>query len=328
MTFKYYNAYINEVSTVAGPYEKRGPLTKYFDKTYDDFYFKRPTWEQAESKLIEDSVDILLKKLNKTKFEIDTHVSGDLLNQIVATNYASANLGIPLLGIYSACASSVEGLIIASSLVEADMVKNAIASVSSHNQAAEKQFRYPTEYGGPKSKTATFTNTGGASVYVSNDKKGIKIESATIGKIVDMGIKDVYHMGAVMAPSAADTIYQHLLDTKRDPNYYDLILTGDLGVYGKDILHEIMRNEYNIYLNNHDDAGTMIYDLENQPVFAGGSGPVCLPLVAYGKIFKKMKNKEIKRVLLVATGALHSPTMVNQKLSIPSISHAISLEVI
>lgn len=328
MTLKYNNTYINGASLVAGPYEKRGPLSKYFDKAYDDFYFNRPTWEQAESKLIEDSVDILLKKIGKTKFDIDVHISGDLLNQLASTNYASSNIKIPLLGIYSACASSMEGVIIASSMVDKDVVKNAITSVSSHNQAAEKQFRYPTEYGGPKPKTATFTNTGGASIYLSKDKSDIKVESATIGKVIDYGIKDVYHMGAVMASSAADTIYNHLKSLNRDINYYDLILTGDLGVYGKKILKDYMKTEYNISLNNYDDAATLIYDMDNQNVFAGGSGPSCLPLVAYGLILDKMHKKELKKVLLVATGALHSPTMVNQKLSIPSISHAISLEVV
>ncbi|MEG1647811.1 MAG: stage V sporulation protein AD [Bacilli bacterium] len=328
MTIYYSNTYINETSTVAGPYEKKGPLTKYFDKTYNDFYFKKPTWEQAESKLIEDSVDILLKKIGKTRFEIETHISGDLLNQLASTNYAARNIGIPLIGIYSACATSVEGLIIGSNMIEARQIKNCIVSVSSHNQAAEKQFRYPTEYGGPKPKTATFTNTGGASAYISNEKTGIKVESATLGIVKDLGIKDVYHMGAVMAHSAGDTIYRHLSDTKRNINYYDLILTGDLGIYGKKILIDYMKTEYNLNLNNYDDAGTIIYDLDNQPVFAGGSGPVCLPLVAYGIIFKKMKKKELKKVLLVATGALHSPTMINQKQTIPSISHVISLEAI
>ncbi|MEG1987533.1 MAG: stage V sporulation protein AD, partial [Bacilli bacterium] len=182
----------------------------------------------------------------------------------------------------SACATSVEGLIIGSNMIEARQIKNCIVSVSSHNQAAEKQFRYPTEYGGPKPKTATFTNTGGASAYISNEKTGIKVESATLGIVKDLGIKDVYHMGAVMAHSAGDTIYRHLSDTKRNINYYDLILTGDLGIYGKKILIDYMKTEYNLNLNNYDDAGTIIYDLDNQPVFAGGSGPVCLPLVAYG----------------------------------------------
>lgn len=326
MTFHYQNVYLNEVSTVAGPYEKKGPLSSYFDKTYDDFYFKKPTWEQAESKLVEDSVDILLNKIGKTRFDIDAHIGGDLLNQLSSTNYAAINLGIPLLGIYSACATSVEGLILASNMIDAGQVSNCVCTVSSHNNAAEKQFRYPVEYGGPKPKTATFTNTGGAAAYLSNVKKGIKVESATIGIVKDLGIKDAYHMGAVMAPAAADTIYRHLVDTNRDASYYDLILTGDLGIYGKDILMDYMKKEYNITLKNYDDSGTMIYDYDTQPVYAGGSGPVCLPLVFYSYILPKMKKKELKRVLLVATGALHSTTMVNQKLTIPSIAHAISLE--
>lgn len=328
MTIKYNNVYINDVATVTGPYEKKGPLQSYFDKGYDDFYFGMPTWEQAEGKLIEDSVDILLSKIGKTRFDIDLHISGDLLNQTVASNYASASLGIPYLGIYNACATSVEGIIIGANMVDKGQIKNCICSVSSHNNAAEKQFRYPVEYGGPKPKTTTFTTTGGASCYITSCNKGIRIESSTVGTVNDMGIKDAYHMGAVMAPAAAETIYKHLMDTKREPDYYDLILTGDLGVYGKKILKEYMKVEYNINLRNYDDTATMIYDLDNQPVYAGGSGPACAPLVTYGYIFSKMKKKEIKRVLLVATGALLSPTMVNQKLSIPSVAHAISLEVI
>ncbi|MDD4719183.1 MAG: stage V sporulation protein AD, partial [Bacilli bacterium] len=204
MTFTYNNVYINETSLIAGPYEKKGPLGNSFDKVYDDLYFGEKTWEQAESKLIEESVDILLNKTNKKKKDINLHLSGDLLNQIVATNYASAKLGIPLLGLYSACATSVEGLIVGANMIEAGQIKNCISSVSSHNNAAEKQFRYPVEYGGPKPKTATFTATGGTSAYLSTTKKGIKIESGTVGTVSELGITDPYHMGAVMAPSAGD----------------------------------------------------------------------------------------------------------------------------
>ncbi len=328
MTIKYNNVYINDVATVTGPYEKKGPLQGYFDKGYDDFYFGTKTWEQAEGKLIEDAIDILLSKIGKTRFDINLHISGDLLNQTVASNYASASLGIPYLGIYNACATSVEGIIIGANMVDKGQVQNCICSVSSHNNAAEKQFRYPVEYGGPKPKTTTFTTTGGAACFITSNSKGIKIESSTIGTVCDMGIKDAYHMGAVMAPAAAETIYKHLTETKREPGYYDLILTGDLGVYGKKILKEYMKVEYNINLKNYDDTATMIYDLDMQPVYAGGSGPACAPLVTYGYIFSKMQKKEIKRVLLVATGALMSTTMVNQKLSIPAVAHAISLEVI
>lgn len=328
MTIKFDNVYINNTGTVTGPYEKNGPLQSYFDKSYNDFYFGLKTWEQAESKLIEDSIDILLNKIGRTRFDIDLHISGDLMNQLTSSNYAASKLGIPYLGIYNACATSTEGLIIGSSLVDRKIIKNCICSVSSHNNAAEKQFRYPIEYGGPKRKTTTFTTTGGASAYLSNEKKGIRIESGTIGSVIDMGIKDVYNMGAVMAPAAAQTIYEHLRDTKREIDYYDLVLTGDLGIYGKKILKEYMETEYNIKLKNYDDTACMIFDLDNQPVYAGASGPACAPLVTYGYIFNKMKKKEVTRVLLVATGALMSPTMVNEKMTIPSIAHAISLEVI
>ena len=328
MTFKYSNVYINDTATITGPYEANGPLSKYFDKSYNDLYFNTKSWELAEIKLIEESIDILLNKVGKTKFDIDVLVSGDLLNQIVATNYAASSLGIPLIGIYGACSTSVLGLIIASNMIEAKQVENAITSTSSHNNAAEKQFRYPVEYGGPKRKTTTFTSTGGASAYLSKNKKGIKIESATLGTVVDLGVTDVYHMGAVMAPAAAKTIYDHLRETKREIGYYDLILTGDLGMYGKDILKDYMLTEYNIELKNYDDCGSMIYDINKQPVYAGASGPACAPLVTYGYIFDKMYKKEIKRVLLVATGALMNTTMVNNKSTIPSIAHAVSLEVI
>ena len=328
MTFKYNNVYMNETSTVVGPYEKKGPLNHYYDKSYDDLYFGAKTWEQAEIKSIEDSVDILFQKIGKTRFDIDLHIGGDLLNQIVASNYAAANLGISFAGIYSACATSMEGLILGANMVEAKQIKNCICTSSSHNNGAEKQFRYPVEYGGPKPKTATFTSTGSASAYLSSSKKGIRVESGTIGNVVDLGISDVYHMGAVMAPAAASTIFQHLRDTKREAGYYDLILTGDLGCYGKDILKEYMMKEYGVDLKNYDDSATLIYDLKHQPVFAGSSGPACLPLVSYGYILDRMKKGELRRVLLVATGALHSTTVVNQKLTIPSIAHAISLEVI
>lgn len=328
MTFKYDNVYINDSSTVVGPYEKNGPFGNLYDKTYKEFYFNEKTFEQAESKLINESVDILLNKSNKKADDIDVHISGDLLNQIIASNYAASKIGIPFLGIYSACASSTEGILIASNMIDKSQIKNAIVSVSSHNNSAEKQFRYPVEYGAPKKNYTTFTTTGGASILISNEKSNIKVESSTIGKVMDMGVTDVFNMGGVMAPAAAYTIYTHLKETGRTIDYYDLILTGDLGKHGKEILKEYMMEEYNIELKNYDDSACMIYDLDKQPVYSGGSGPACLPLVTYTYIFDKMKRQELKKVLLVATGALMSPTSVYQHLTIPSIAHAVSLEVI
>ena len=330
MTFKFDNVYIENVSTVAGPYEKKGPLGSFFDKTYGDFYIGENTWEKAESKLLEESVDILLNKTKKTPIDIDVIISGDLLDQICATSYGLKKFNIPTLGIYSACSISTEGILIAATLIDSGFVKNAIVSVSSHNLASEKQFRNPVEYGAPKPKTSTFTTTGGASILLSDIKSKIKVDSATIGKISDMGIKDPNNMGAVMASAAGDTIYQHLKEVKRDINYYDLIITGDLGIYGKEILKDYMLEKYKIEIgNNYQDSGTMIFDLDKQKdVHAGGSGPACSPLVNYSYIIPLMKTKKFKKVLIVATGALFSPSSIYQKESILSISHAVSLEAI
>ena len=327
MTFKYNNVYINETSTVVGPYEAKGPLAKYFDKSYSDFYFNEKTWEQAEIKSIYDSVEILLNKSKKNTKDIDVHIGGDLLNQLVATNYASRFFNIPLIGIYSACSISCLSMILASNMIEAKQIRNAIITASSHNNGAEKQFRNPVEYGGPKKEYTTFTTTGCASALISSSKSNIRIESATLGRVCDLGIKDVFNMGAVMAPAAASVINEHLKDTARDISYYDLVLTGDLGRVGEFILKEYMKKEYNINLKNYNDSATMIFDLENQPVYQGGSGPACLPLVTYSYILDKMKKGKLRKVLIVATGALMNTGMVNQHLSIPSIAHAVSLEV-
>ena len=330
MTYKYNNVYVMESSTVVGPYEKKGPLGDKFDKSYDDLYNGEKSWEQAEVKLLEESIDILLKKINKKKDEINLVVSGDLLNQVTSSSYAVQKYNIPFLGVYSACASSVEGMIIASSMIDSGKVENAIVSTSSHNMSSEKQFRNPTEYGAPKPKTATFTSTGGASLFLTREKTDIKLEATTIGRVIDKGQNDPLNMGAVMAPAAADTIYRHLKDLNREPSYYDLILTGDLGVYGKEILIDYMKTEYGLDIShNYNDCGTMLYDLNNQKeVMAGGSGPVCSVLVLYSHILNLLKQGKIKTVLLAATGALFSPTFVYQHVDINAISHAVSLEAI
>lgn len=330
MTYEYENVYLKDASTVVGPYEKKGPLGNKFDKSYDDLYNGEKSFEQAEVKLLEDSIDILLKKVEKTKSDIDLIISGDLLNQVTSSSYGVQKYNIPFLGIYSACASSVEGIIIASSMIDSKKINNCIVSTSSHNMSSEKQFRNPTEYGAPKPKTATFTATGGASCFLTNEKTDIKVSATTIGKVIDKGQKDPLNMGAVMAPAAADTIYRHLKDLKRDVSDYDLILTGDLGTYGKEILVDYMKTEYGLDIsNNYNDMGTMLYDLDNQKeVLAGGSGPVCSALVCYSHILSLLKKGTIKRVLIAATGALFSPTFVYQHIDINAISHAVTLEAI
>ena len=328
MTFKYNNVYINEVSTITGPKEGEGPLSKFFDKSYSEYYMGSDTWEQAEVKMNTENIDLLLNKSNRSKKDVDIFISGDLLNQIVASSYAASTLNIPYMGIYSACATSTEGIIIASNMIEGGLINNSIVNVSSHNNASEKQFRYPVEYGGPKPVTQTFTVTGSASALISNKKSNIKVESATLGKCIDSGVKNVFDMGSVMAIAAADTIDKHLKDTKREIGYYDLILTGDLGMYGKNLLKDVLKDEYGYDTKNVDDSACMIYDINKQSVYAGGSGPACIALVTYSYILNLMKQGKLNRVLMVATGALMNPTMVNQKLSIPSIAHAVSLEVI
>lgn len=323
MTIKFNNVYIGESCTVVGPYEKSGPLSNYFDKTYNSLSFGCDTWEKAETKMIKNCINILLRKIKNN--HIDLLVSSDLSNQLIASNYASINYNIPYIGVYSACASSISSILVASSMIENKSIKNAIVTSSSHNNSAEKQYRNPIEYGGPKKCYCTFTTTGCGAVYLTNKKSNIKIESITIGKTIDKGITDVSNMGAVMAPAASDTLNTHLKDTKRDASYYDLILTGDLGHVGYDIFKLYTKLEYNINLKNYNDCGCMIFD-NDKKFYQGGSGVACLPLVSYSYIFKMMKEKKLNKVLLIATGALMNTTSCNEKLSIPSIAHAISLE--
>ena len=327
MTQKYNNVYIKETAVITGPYEKKGPLSKYFDLSYDDLYFGASTWEQAEMAILEKSVNVLLGKSHLNKNNIDLFISGDLLNQLVSSNYVASRLNVPFLGIYSACASSCEGMIIAANMIESRVANNIIVGVSSHNNGAEKQFRNPVEYGGPKKKTATFTVTAGTSALISSSKSNIRLESSTIGTVCDMDQKDPYHMGAVMACAAGDTIYKHLMDTKRSIDYYDMVFTGDLGVIGKKILKDYMKKAYNVKLSNYDDTACMIFDLNKQDVYSGGSGPACISATTYAYILNQMKKGVWNKVLIVATGSLHNTSVVNQKLSIPSIAHAISLEV-
>ena len=326
MNIKFNNVYVDDVSTIAGPFVINGPFK--YDDIYEDFYDEEDTFEKCEIKQLKKCIDILLKKTKKEEKNISFALGSDLMNQITISNYTFKDYAIPFLGVYNACASVCEEILIASSILDKYKDKCSIITTSSHNTTAERQYRNPVEYGSPKPKTTTFTVSGATAMMLTNKKTNIKVESATIGKVIDMGINDVYDMGSVMSPSAAYTLNEHLKQTNTKVNDYDLILTGDLGKYGKDLFKEYVKEEYNIILeDNYNDSATMIYDY-NDNVYAGGSGPSCLPLVVYSDIIPKLKNKEIKKVLLIATGALMSPTTINQKMSIPSISHAICLEAI
>ncbi len=319
---KYKNVYLDDYFTIVGPLEKESHLKKY-NLTMDDYYYKEKTFEQAEVKMQSDVVNNLKKNNSLNDSDIDLLVGGDLTNQIAVSSYNAKNYNIPFLGVYSACATFPEELILASNFVDCSGFKKVITVVSSHNLTAEKQFRYPVEYGAPRPHTSTFTTTGAIATLVGRKESKIKIESSTIGVAIDMDISDANHMGAVMAPAAASTLLRHLTDLKRDASYYDLILTGDLGCVGGKIFQDYLETNYGVHLKNYLDAGCELF-LDSQETYAGGSGPACLPLVLFCKI---LTNKKYKKILIIGTGALHSTTFVNQKMSIPAIAHAVSLEV-
>lgn len=321
------NVYVVNSATIGGLKEKEGPLNRYFDNTYDDLYCGCKTFEQAEQKILKESIDMALKKSKLKDKDIDIMFGGDLLNQITSSTYVSRDYCIPLIGTFGACSSSMLTLGLASSYVEAGFAKKALAFTSSHNATAERQFRYPTEYGVQKPDTTTYTVTGAGAIIVSDIISDIKVTSFTIGEVTDYEFSDANNMGVAMAPAAYKTLKQHFKDTNRDFKYYDLILTGDLSTYGKRVILELFKKE-NIELSNYEDCGLLIYDKKNQNVFAGGSGCACCAVTTYGYVLDKMRKKELKKVLVVATGALLSPTLIQQKETIPCIAHAVSLEVL
>ena len=319
-SFKYDNVYLKDYETIAGPEEEKGNIT--YQNTISDYYFGEEKIEDAEIKMQNICLTNIIKR-NKLTNKIDLLVGGDLLNQIAITSYNIVNRNIPFLGLYNACATFNESLIVLANMIDKDLIKNGLAITSSHSLNAERQYRFPVEYGSPKKSYTTVTSTGAACCLLSKEPSKIKIESSTVGTIVDYGIKDVSNMGAVMAPSAAVTLNKHLKELKRDINYYDLIVTGDLGKYGSNLFLKLIEEDYKYIPNNYFDSSSIMYK-ENQNMYQGGSGPVVVPLVLFNKI---IKDKQYKKILILATGALHSPLMVNLKKSIPSITHAVSIEV-
>lgn len=325
-TIKLENAYLDSSAIVGCKMEKEGPLASYFDLLYDDLYCNERTFEKAEQRLVKDAFKCVFKKSEFKEKDIDVMFGGDLLNQITTSSYISRDYNIPFIGTFSACSSFTLTLGLAASFVNFGYAKNALAFTSSHNATAERQFRYPLEYGVQKKDTTTYTVSAGCCSVVTSNARKIKISSFTIGKVNDIGMNDANDMGNAMAISAYDTIKTHFKDLNLDYDYYDLILTGDLSGYGKQTLIEMFKRE-NIVLNNYQDCGLLIYDVNKQKVFAGGSGCACCGSVTLGYIKDKMEKGELNKVLVVATGALLSTTSVGQKETIPSISHAIGLEV-
>lgn len=311
-SMKFKNIYLGDYSTISSKDEK---ISTTF--TIDDYFVYENTSENAEVKLQKKVVNDILER-NK----IDLLVGADLSNQLGITNMTMKDERIPFIGVYNACASFPLELITASSFLNNSAFKNILCLVSSHNLNAERTFRYPIEYGSPRRITQTFTATGAVAGVVTKNETSIKVESVTIGKVIDYDIKDVNNMGAVMAPAAVDTLRTHLKDLKRDISYYDLVLTGDLGKLGSELFVSLL-SSYDITIDKYIDAGSILIT-DKKLTDQGASGPACLPLVLYEKI---LKGEKYKRILIIGTGALFNTTMVNQHRTLPAISHAVSLEV-
>ena len=314
-TINFNEAYIKTWFTLGGPEEAEGKI-RNANMYIKDYYYGCNTFEEAETKMINTCIENI-----KMKEPINLVIGGNLSNQLRTLNNSLKKYKYPYLGIYSACSSFIEGLIIGSTLLKD--IDNICVVTSSHKLVSERQFRFPNEYGSMKKHYQTETITAAISLLLTNQLTKYKINTATIGKVIDYDIKDAANMGAVMAPSAAYTIYEHLKNTNHTSDYYDLIITGDLGTVGLNILKELLLNTYEINPSNVIDAGCFIYPDDKE--VSGGSGPTCLPFYMLNKI---LKNRNIKRILAVGTGSLHNTTMVNQHNSIPSISHAIEIEVI
>lgn len=325
-SFKLNHVYVHECASVCGIDEYKGPLGEFFDKHYENYHCNTKNFECAERKMLEDALYICLDK-NKEKAEhIDLYLGGDLLNQNATVHYLARDIPSPFIGIYSACSSFTSTIILMSLLIEGKMIQKGISLVSSHNATAERQYRYPVEYGIQKRNTSTFTATGATALLLSDVKSNIRVESVTIGRVIDYKQKNPNDMGRAMAPSAYDTINSHFKDLNRTYQDYDLIVTGDLSLYGSSILKEMFKKD-GIELDNYNDCGNMLYH-SYQEVFQGGSGCACSALVTVGYLIKLLKNGTLKKVLIVSTGALLSPVMSAQKESIPSVAHAIVLEAI
>lgn len=323
---KFDNVYIKSTAVVTGPLEQEGPIGKYFDYSFGDIHCNEKTWEQAEMKIVEESANIALTKANLSYNNLDYIVGGDLNNQIAVTTYSYKKSYVPFLGVFAACSTLTLSMGLASILIEANLARNVLASTSSHNSTSERQFRYPTEYGGQKPESMTFTSTAGGAAIISNDKSNVKISGITTGKIIDVNQKDAQDMGRTMAPAAVITLLEHLNDFNCTIDDYDLIVTGDLSTYGSQIFIKCLK-EHGINIENkHKDAGKELYDTKTQDVYAGGSGCGCVAAYTLGYLITELKKGNLNKVLVLATGALLNPVMTAQKLTIPCISHAICLE--
>lgn len=324
-TLKFSNASILTFASVVGKAEGDGPHGDEFDEVIEDNKGDSDTWEQAEATFQKKALSHAMDKAGLFPEDMDLIFAGDLLNQCTGSSYGLKDFYIPFLGIYGACSTFAEGLLLSSAMVNAGYVDNAAAVTSSHFSSAERQYRFPLNYGGVRPPTAQWTATAAGAAIVTSAQKPPYIRAATAGKIQDMGIKDQNNMGAAMAGAAYDTIARHFKHMGTHPESYDAVITGDLGQVGSDMLYELMLRDGIGLKRYHKDCGLMIYDRENQDVHAGGSGCGCSASMMCAHFLKKVQSGEMKRILYVATGALMSPTMVQQGGSIPGIAHAVEI---
>jgi len=309
---------------VVGKKEGEGPLAAAFDFIAEDDTFGEATWEKAESAMQRQALTQALNKAGRSGSDLDWLFAGDLLNQCIGSSYAARSAGVPFFGLYGACSTMGEGLALAAMTLDGGFGQWAGVVVSSHFCSAERQYRNPLEYGGQRPPTAQWTVTGSGAVVLGREGSGPYITHVTVGRIVDKGIKDANNMGAAMSPAAHDTLMAHFKDTGRAPSFYDLIVTGDLGTLGSELLLELLRRD-GYQLSNHVDCGVLIYNEKEQDVHCGGSGCGCSASVLTGYLLNGMRTGKWKNILFCPTGALHSPTASFQGESIPGICHAIAI---
>ena len=313
-------------ASVAGKKESEGPLGSTFDITSQDAYFGQKTWEQAEKQMQKMAIDKLIEKSGKKAEQIGLVYSGDLLNQCIGSSFSLRNTGFPHLGLYGACSTMAESLLSASMAVGGGFSDNVIALTSSHFASSERQYRFPLGYGGQRTPTAQWTVTGSGAAMLCSKCIGPRIDSCTIGTVTDLGIKDANNMGAAMAPAALATIKAHMEDMGRTPQDFDLIVTGDLGQLGKELLLELGQKSGLNLGGKIADCGTIVFDNTRQDVHSGGSGCGCSAITLCGYLLNKLNDGRLKRILFCGTGALLSPTSTQQGLPVPGVCHAVSIE--
>lgn len=312
--------------SIVGPKEGQGPLREYFDEILNDDTLGKESFEKAESQMMFTAISETLKIAKLKEADIDYLFSGDLLNQIISSSFAAREFSIPFFGLYGACSTMSESLSLASIIMDGGFANYVVATTSSHFSSAERQFRFPLEYGAQRQQSSQWTVTGSGAVILGHEGEFPEITYVTTGKVKDFGQKDANNMGAAMAPAAVDTIVSHFKDTGRTPSYYDIIATGDLGVIGKELANKLIEELGYDIRKQHIDCGEIIFDNEKQNTLSGGSGCGCSAVVFSGYLYKRLMKKEIKKILLVSTGALMSTTSSLQGETIPGIAHAVAIE--